>query len=716
MKKLIVSITLVIFVVGNLVKAQSWNVLLTNQSINCIRALNNQELIASCSNGQILKSYDGGNSWYGKQPVSTKNLYSISVVNEDIVYVSVENGVTKSTDGGETWNYVQPTNVNATLRSIHFTDENTGIGVGATSGGSAIYKTTDGGKSWVQKLYNSSYTYFNSVQFVTPLIGFAVTDFVDLYARCAIYKTTDGGETWTKMYNSATEGLTDVFFMDENNGIAVGGSRPMQTGAYYKSNIKRTTNGGSSWSNVISGNGNIVRSVCFSDLNTGYAVTTNEFGYIDILKTQNGGLNWSKMKWELSENYTGNNGLRTIWCINANQIIAGGDHGIVVKSNDAGTTWTIISKGQFTSGQSGDITSTVLVDGTTAYACTPSSILKSTNGGINWKVQSSAYFSALSFVDSKLGYAVGINGRISKTADGGTTWTAQTSSVTKYLVSADFVNSEIGYVGGELGTLLKTSNGGANWSKQTSGTLHDIISIRFTDATTGYALTKSSGSYNGSVIKTTDGGANWKQVRSTGALGMQVYHPDTIYLVGTNGNFVYSYDGGTSWTTKSTGVTKNLTSVLFTDGNFGVAVGDEGTIVKTTDGGKSWTKETPLTTNNLKQLSLSSSGNIIASGASGTLLLLTKSPTGVSGLIDQQENRSLFSVYPSRAFNQLVLKISEEALQDNLLLSIVDISGRCVKTIQPTSSEFTISIQELASGMYFIHDSRSRSTVKFTKE
>lgn len=714
MKNVILSIALA--VLGIPAQSQNWNVLLTNQAIHCIRPLNDKELIASCSNGQILKSYDGGNSWYGKQPISTKYLYSVSVVNEDIVYVSVENGVTKSNDGGETWTYIQPSTVNATLRAIHFMDENTGIGVGASSGGSAIFKTINGGKSWVQKLYNSAYTYFTSVQFVTPLIGFAVTDIPDLTTRCAIYKTTDGGENWTKVYNSSTEGLSDVFFIDEKNGFAVGGSRPTQVGAYFKSSVKRTTDGGSNWSNLISGNGNIVRSIRFLDASTGYAVTTNDFGYIDIMKTQNGGLQWSKLKWDYSEKYTGTGGLRTVVCMDANQIIAGGDDGMIVKSTDAGASWKLISKGQFASGQAGDITSTFFADEATAYACFPTSIHKSTNGGINWKVLTNSGFSALSFASANTGYAVGTNGRISKTTDGGTSWTAQTSTVTKYLVSAEFISQDVGYVGGESGTLLKTINGGSTWSKQTTGTLQDIIAIRFANATTGYALSKSPGSYNGSVLKTTDGGANWKQVRNTGGLGMQVYNADTIYLAGTSGGIIYSYDGGVNWASKATGVSKNLNAVLFSSREFGVAVGDEGTMVTTKDGGTTWTKETALTTNTLKHISLSRNGNMLVSGASGTLLVLPKSPTGVSALTNPYAGTPTFSISPTRTSSEIHLKITEETTLANLQFFMVDRSGRCVKTISPTSSEFSIPVQDLASGMYLLYDNRSTNAVKFIKE
>ena len=60
------------------------------------------------------------------------------------------------------------------------------------------------------------------------------------------------------------------------------------------------------------------------------------------------------------------------------------------------------------------------------------------------------------------------------------------------------------------------------------------------------------------------------------------------YIVGTNGAILKTTNGGTHWTILSSGTTKWLESVCFTDANTGYTVGYDGIILKTTNGGTNW--------------------------------------------------------------------------------------------------------------------------------
>ena len=68
------------------------------------------------------------------------------------------------------------------------------------------------------------------------------------------------------------------------------------------------------------------------------------------------------------------------------------------------------------------------------------------------------------FTDDNSGYIVGRRGTISKTMDGGTTWTGLKSGILYDLMSVFFTAPNIGYAVGNYGTILKTINGGANWT------------------------------------------------------------------------------------------------------------------------------------------------------------------------------------------------------------------------------------------------------------
>ncbi|MBM3241900.1 hypothetical protein FJZ31_36985 [Candidatus Poribacteria bacterium] len=72
-------------------------------------------------------------------------------------------------------------------------------------------------------------------------------------------------------------------------------------------------------------------------------------------------------------------------------------------------------------------------------------------------------FNDVHFVDARNGWAVGEDGVIAHTTDGGVTWTPQNSGTTNSLIGVDFVNANEGWIVGGNGTILHTINGGATW-------------------------------------------------------------------------------------------------------------------------------------------------------------------------------------------------------------------------------------------------------------
>jgi photosystem II stability/assembly factor-like uncharacterized protein len=166
-------------------------------------------------------------------------------------------------------------------------------------------------------------------------------------------------------------------------------------------------------------------------------------------------------------------------------------------------------------------------------------------GNAQWTALSSGTTNNLCsvfFTNANNGYAVGMNGTIVKTIDGGTTWSTLSSGTTNILYSVFLTDANTGYAVGELGTILKTTNGGTTWTALSSGTWNSLISVFFTDINTGYVAGEI-----GTILKTTNGGTNWSAL--------------------------------------SSGTANNLASVYFTDTDTGYAVGDHGTILKTTNGG-----------------------------------------------------------------------------------------------------------------------------------
>jgi hypothetical protein len=83
---------------------------------------------------------------------------------------------------------------------------------------------------------------------------------------------------------------------------------------------------------------------------------------------------------------------------------------------------------------------------------------------------------------------VGAGGTILKTSNGGNSWLIQSSGTINSLNSVHFTNAQNGWAVGNSGTLLKTSDGGSSWQNQSSGTIYPLYSVHFTDPQNGWTV------------------------------------------------------------------------------------------------------------------------------------------------------------------------------------------------------------------------------------
>ena len=131
----------------------------------------------------------------------------------------------------------------------------------------------------------------------------------------------------------------------------------------------------------------------------------------------------------------------------------------------------------------------------------------------SWSIQASGTTETLLSVfapTEDICYAVGTEGTILKTDNGGGTWVTQSSGTTMDLHSVFFTDISNGYAAGEFGTILKTINGGATWVPVPSGLPGCWLeSIFFIDANIGFVAGRDNWSEEGYILKTIDGGINW---------------------------------------------------------------------------------------------------------------------------------------------------------------------------------------------------------------
>jgi photosystem II stability/assembly factor-like uncharacterized protein len=98
-------------------------------------------------------------------------------------------------------------------------------------------------------------------------------------------------------------------------------------------------------------------------------------------------------------------------------------------------------------------------------------IYRTTNGGDNWALCGSIgpsagnSLSGVHFGEPGTGFAVGSNGIIMCSTNGGVNWTGQSTAITNSLNSVYMLNALTGYVCGSNGIILKTTNGGVTGFK-----------------------------------------------------------------------------------------------------------------------------------------------------------------------------------------------------------------------------------------------------------
>lgn len=150
---------------------------------------------------------------------------------------------------------------------------------------------------------------------------------------------------------------------------------------------------------------------------------------------------------------------------------------------------------------------------------------------------------------------------VSKTTDGGTTWSRYLLTTTAgftYALAVDPTNSNILYAGGNP-ALFKSTDGGTNWASSSSGLAGCVNSIVIHPTTTS---TLYAGSSLG-VFKSTDCGASWNNTGCTNinAVVIDPNSPNTIYA-GTATGVYKSTTGGGNWATMNDGLFDlNVTSM-----------------------------------------------------------------------------------------------------------------------------------------------------------
>jgi photosystem II stability/assembly factor-like uncharacterized protein len=234
-------------------------------------------------------------------------------------------------------------------------------------------------------------------------------------------------------------------------------------------------------------------------------------------------------------------------------------------------------------------------------------------------------------------FAVGDQGTILSTINGGTTWTPQTPYSNTFLTGVSCPSTTTCFavgatLDGEGGfarsIVLVTTDGGSTWFPQSFSTAYYLAGVSCPSATTCYAVGNSNIQVPwppyAVILGTTDAGSTWTvQTSITGTSLYSVSCPSTstCFAVGgtsdsttfaRQGVILATTNGGSVWTPQPSGTNAYLNSVSCPSTATCFAVG--GVILSTTNGGSTWTVQTSVTGTTLYSVSCPSTTDCVAIG------------------------------------------------------------------------------------------------------
>lgn len=285
-----------------------------------------------------------------------------------------------------------------------------------------------------------------------------------------------------------------------------------------------------------------------------------------------------ELYWQVLQNGY-NSVLKNVIYSDASTCWAVGYNGLI-KTADKGETWTSKLEGYGLFDiyfLNSNIGWTVGLNGT---------IFRTTNGGNDWVKLNNDFnfhFEKVFFADENNGYMIGKNYFL-KTTDGGVSWTSE-QPTEHILQTMFFLNKDLGWIAGNEGVILKTTDAGSTWNyQQMNGTVYGMLtSLYFIDENTGWASGSGLDIKGGVILKTTDGGSNWAlQHNGYYRFIYSVFFSNSSsgWAVGDEGIMFSTHNGGSDWELQGSGTFADLYAVNIESLQNGMSVGSDGTILK----------------------------------------------------------------------------------------------------------------------------------------
>lgn len=511
---------------------------------------------------QRVTSFPLGGSWY-----------HLDFVSPTVGFMGSNGATVRTQDGGATWTLRSGYPSCPVMYGMDFRDSLVGLcggdRVSTIDGGPGIFKTTDGGVTWVRKFSQSA----NDVLWLNDTTAIATVG-------VSIYRSTNSGDTWSQITTALFTGLDEMTLLPNGTivGVSLGGDG------------WRSTDGGFNWTRTLVGTGALPANwnVSFFDNQIGAIVGLGG----SFFKTTDGGLTWTALNSGI-----GGVEFRDLQMFDDNTGLAVGDSGYYLRTTNGGNYWSV---------------GRLQVTGLTLFR--------------------DENLQALSIVDQDFAVAAGNNGVVYKTFDRGATWQSIGYPLLPddyYISGVKFINRDVGYVAGtrpQVAILAYvTTNGGASWTALNSLPAHFVD---FVDPTHGWLMT-----IGGTGFRTTNAGASWQPFTlpnkgsSPIISEMDFISTNVGWAVGWYGYAARTADGGVTWKLQNISTDQEILlglNVLSETEAYAVGIhqaptSETASLYHTIDGGTTWTREF-LPADFLNNVFATASGNIWTSGYDGTVL------------------------------------------------------------------------------------------------
>ena len=448
----------------------------------------------------VWKTIDGGATWSATgltlQVGQTRTIRRLAIhpTNPKILMAATSAGLFRTVDAGATWNPIW----NTSTFDVEFTPSDGSIVYATTT---QVQKSTNAGATFAPLTASCAGTRYN--------IEVAQSNPKTIYTLCTngtVQKSTDAGATWSV---AAPSGATLYGYYDNVLAVSAADANTVIVAGF---NMRKTTNGGTSWSNMPTAGHVDNHCVRFAPASSTTILVGNDGG---LFRTSNGGSTWASLNKGLSITQFYRLGLSKL---TPTLMVAGAqDNGNMKLTAGA---WSNITNAD---GMGGFID---FSNNSNVYATIQNgSLFRSTNGGVSWTgintPSSGAWVSPFLQNPNAANTIYAGPDKVYKSTNQGTTWAAISPALAGAgpLTILKVHLKDVFVLAGDGNKLYRTVNGGAAWTDIT-GTL-PVAGNYLTDATMAdsnpQVIWATFSGYNAAqkVYKSTDGGATWSNISGT---------------------------------------------------------------------------------------------------------------------------------------------------------------------------------------------------------